>query len=115
MRTKVEAIKNEKDFDNAFSMGRRHSEKCIKALAAKNNLGRPRLAIIVKKKFGKATERNKIRRRIKEAFKRETEKLGEGRGLDIVIFPDITAKNASFLEIEQAIARIFNKQDLNNP
>ena len=62
----------------------------------------PRLGMVVTRKVGSAVERNRIKRKIREAFRKMAHSLPAA---DIVIRPNATCKTAP----EEAIARSLGK------
>ncbi|MFC1767133.1 ribonuclease P protein component [Candidatus Margulisiibacteriota bacterium] len=112
MKRKLETLKKNEDFKKLLSGGKRYSDKYLRAVVEKSETGKMRIGVAVKKNFGTAVARNRVRRQIKEAF-RVGASSGAGRaGADIVVFPGIEAKNAGFLEIKRAINRILSRAGL---
>jgi len=62
----------------------------------------PRLGIVVTRKYGSAVERNRIKRKIREAFRKTAYRLP---AVDLVIKPNATCKEAP----EEEIIRSFEK------
>jgi ribonuclease P protein component len=61
---------------------------------------RPRLGISVSKRVGGSVTRNRVRRRLREIFRRSRELFGEGAG-DLVVNARPSASNATFDELAQ--------------
>ncbi len=62
-----------------------------------NTFGHPRLGVTVTKKVGKANERNKLRRWVKETFRRSRAELGFDRlALDMVVNVKPSASETSY-------------------
>ena len=62
----------------------------------------PRLGIVVTRKYGSAVERNRIKRKIREAFRKTAYRLP---AVDLVVRPKATCKEAP----EEEIIRSFEK------
>ncbi len=62
----------------------------------------PRLGIVVTRKYGSAVERNRIKRKIREAFRKTAHRLP---AVDLVIKPNATCKEVP----EEEIIRSFGK------
>ena len=67
---KKERLRLRRDFDKVFKEGRMVQNDYLVMLYRKNGLGHIRIGIIVKRKFGKAHKRNKIKRWIREIYRR---------------------------------------------
>ena len=58
-----------RDFDRVFAAGRRFKLKGLTILRAENELDHPRLGISIGRRLGSAPERNRMKRRLREAFR----------------------------------------------
>jgi ribonuclease P protein component len=67
----------------------------------------PRLGVTASRAFGGAVVRNRIKRRLREAFRMH--RSGLAPHWDIVINPRRAAIGASFAEIEQALMKVIGK------
>ncbi len=84
----METLKN-KDILEILRKGKSFKTKNLIVLFRKNNLGKPRFAFVISKRFSKkAVDRNKAKRIIKEAIRLYGETL-KNMGYDIVIIPKI--------------------------
>jgi ribonuclease P protein component len=54
-------------------------------VAVENDRGHHRLGLTVSRKVGRAADRNRVKRLLRESFRRST--LGGARGFDLVIVP----------------------------
>lgn len=61
--------------------------------------GSPRLAVIAKKAFGLAVERNKVRRRLRELFRKTKPWFKAGFDIIVVVHPEL--KELSFQQMAQ--------------
>ncbi|MCR4430274.1 MAG: ribonuclease P protein component [Tepidanaerobacteraceae bacterium] len=71
------------EFKNVYRAGRRFSCPYFNIYIKKNNLEATRLGVSISRKIGKSVVRNRIKRRIKEAFRRNMNSIK--KGFDIVI------------------------------
>jgi ribonuclease P protein component len=99
-------LKRPEEFKRVFSSTRRSSDNTFLFLAKSNNFDLARLGLAVPKKhIHSAVERNRLKRIIRESFRKKQEKL---KGNDIVVVvrnkPDINQKN-----IESILARHWDK------
>lgn len=77
------------------------ANSCLVLYARKNRTGTNRVGITVSKKLGKAVVRNRVRRRIREAYR-----LNEGQflpGWDIVIVARSRAVEVNFQKLTQSL------------
>ncbi|MGJ8454577.1 ribonuclease P protein component [Pseudothermotoga sp. U03pept] len=80
-----ERLRLRRDFDRVFRDGKVFQSDLLTVMYVKNGLTYNRIAVVVRKKFGKAHDRNKIRRWLKEAYRHMKSDIA--KGYDIVIFP----------------------------
>ena len=76
------------EFRRVFARPRVFRDRYFRVLCRRNDLDRARLGLAVSKKnCPRATGRNRLKRVIRESFRRHQETLGEAPGLDIVVLP----------------------------
>jgi len=63
----------------------------------------PRIGIVIPRQWGNAVERNRMKRRLREAFRRNR---GCFTGIDLLVQPKETCKRLSVVEVEQALLGI---------
>lgn len=106
------SIKENRDFSYLYRRGTFVSSDCLILYFRKNRFQVNRLGITVSKKVGKAVVRNKVRRRIKEYYRKI-----EGRlpvSYDFVIVARNSAKDADFKKISSALGFLLRKAGLLN-
>lgn len=122
-----ERIKRQDDFSNVFKNGKRFKLPGLTIICVSNGLEWHRIGIGVGRKFGKAVQRNRAKRVLREFYRRNKEmfnrllwlqsKTADGRiitdrtiGYDIVFLPykDFFTYNLSFYQIvlQKKIAEI---------
>jgi len=67
----------------------------------------PRVGLTVGKVLGKAHERNRIKRRMREALRRHVELLPEG--CDLILHPRRVVLTVDFRKLEAEVARILQQ------
>lgn len=81
----------------------------------KNNLEKTRLGVSISRKIGKSVVRNRIKRRIKEAFRRNIKNIKTGFDVVISVKPEMV--NMDYKSIKKEIkkmlerGRIWNDKD----
>jgi ribonuclease P protein component len=81
------------------------SVRSAKPLAQRDPLQGPRLGLTTPRAFGGSVLRNRIKRRLREAFRMH--RSGLAPHWDIVINPRRAAIDASFTDIEQALMKVI--------
>ena len=107
---KTVSLKRNEDFQYVFKRGKTKGSGILVAFVVPNDMGLNRLGVTVSKKMGKAVMRNRLRRRIKEAFRAFEESLTAGH--DIVILPKPELAKASFAELQKTLKYLMKKQGL---
>ena len=101
------------DYQRAYAAGRkRQSASMSWFLAPQNASGTaqtsmPRVGITAGKVLGKAHERNRIKRRIREALRRHAEALPQG--YDLIFHPRRILLTIEFAKLEGEIVRILHQ------
>ena len=102
-------VKRSQDFDNIIRKKQSFANRQFVIYYQKNNLDHMRLGISVSKKLGKAFERNKIKRYVRESFKTRKDFL---KNYDIIIIVRPAAKGLSFLEFGSSIDHVLKRSKL---
>ncbi|NPA40224.1 MAG: ribonuclease P protein component [Thermodesulfobacteria bacterium] len=102
--SKKERLRKAKEFERVFKEGKKiWVDKLVLIIYAPNDLGLRRLGIIVSKKVGKAVKRNKLKRWIREVFRRNKEWFPESS--DIIIIPHPSLLEKSYHELLEGIKK----------
>lgn len=75
------------EFDRVYRRGRSNGDRYLVLYSFAGGGGAPRLGLSVPRKVGAATERNLVKRLLREAFAAQREALAEGCDLVIVARP----------------------------
>ena len=101
-------LRKHADFDQVYRNGRRlFSAHMTVFFLRRGDPGPARVGFTVTRALGKAVERNRIRRRLREAARLHLDRVGNAA--DVVIHPKKSALAASFAELREEIARAFEK------
>lgn len=109
MSTVFERLKGEKNFQHVRRAGRAWRGQYAKVTVANNELGVPRIGIVVSRKVSnKAVVRNKLRRRIKAVLGGESQWF-TGRAVDVVVLVLSQAAEVSYQELKQDLKTVLEK------
>lgn len=97
-------LRNNRDFRNVYDRGKSFANRYLVMFYIKNKMNVNRVGFSVTKKLGKAVTRNKVKRRMKESYRKNSHKFKEG--YDIVFLARGRASEASYGEIEKAILHL---------
>ncbi len=104
MLSREERITREQEIKKVFSEGEKYSDgRLLVAYIIREEGKKSRAAFVVGQKIGGAVKRNRVRRRLREAFR----KTARQSGFDAVFVPRLSAKEASFAEIVEAMEKIL--------
>jgi len=108
MLPKENRLKKNKDFKKVFKDGKGFKEDFLVLKKAKNNLKISRFGFAVSKTFfKKATLRNKIKRRLREAVRIRLDEIKKGIDAAIIAGPGLETKD--FREIKEIVNKLFKK------
>lgn len=95
------------DFLRAMAQGRRLHTRHFGITLAPGPAGRPRLGLVVTKRFGKAVKRNRIRRLLREFFRRHK---GELPPEDLIIMAKKGAGTLTYHQVQEELSRVLFTQ-----
>jgi ribonuclease P protein component len=107
---KENRLRNNRDFRIVYDKGKSFANRYLVLFIKKNSFNYNRVGFAVTKKLGKAVVRNKVKRRMREAYKLNSEEVKQG--YDIIFLSRISAKEASFSELKKAEAHLLKKAGL---
>jgi ribonuclease P protein component len=108
MLPKINRIRKKRDFEIIFKKGEGIKNSLLILKVYKNNFDQNRFGFVVSQKVSKkATERNKIRRRMSEIIKSELKDMKSGLDLVFVSLPSLNKKD--FLETKKAVDDLLTK------
>lgn len=112
--SKKERLRKNKEFEKVFKNGKKlWIDSILLIMYTPNELNYRRLGIVVSKKIKKATQRNKIKRWIRELFRRNKDWFPEN--CDIIIIPHpnlLNLKYKEFLEIVKEKLLSLRKKEI---
>lgn len=95
-------------FRRVYDEGQRRSAPLCTIFFSPNGLTQTRLGITTPRAVGNAVERNRVRRRLREIFRRN--RAGLPRGWDVVLNPRSKVLEAPFATLEREVLRLFPRQ-----
>lgn len=95
------------EFETAFKRGTRINERYLSAVVVANPLGHPRLGLaIAKKSVALATQRNRIKRAVRESFRARQLQLPP---VDVVLVSRPGCAQASAADLSRSLERLWNR------
>ncbi|WP_449036320.1 ribonuclease P protein component [Peptostreptococcus stomatis] len=107
----TDGIKKDSDFRKVYQRGKSLADRNLVIYTMKNKSDKSRIGISISKKVGKAHERNRIRRYIKEAYRLNIDDKVLG-GYDLVFIARINAADKDYKELERSLKYICKKANI---
>lgn len=102
----MDSLKKNRDFQNVYKNGISYANKYLVMYVLENGLESNRIGISVSKKVGNSVVRHHLTRLVRESYRLHEEMFNSS--LDIVVIARMTAKDASYHEIESALLHLGN-------
>jgi len=96
------------EFRRVYDEGQRRSASLCTVFLWPNGLPVSRLGITTPARLGKAVQRNRLRRRVREVFRLNRENVPGG--WDILVNPREAAGKVSFVTLQRELLRLFPQQ-----
>ncbi len=103
----TDTIKNNFYFRRLYSKGESKVSPYLAVYAMKRKYGNRRLGITVSTKVGCAVIRNRVRRRIREAFRLNESRFIES--VDIIIVARVRASVATYAQLEKSLLTLADE------
>lgn len=104
-------LRKHADYQSVYGQSRRHSSATMsyfyRVRGAEHAAAPARVGLTTGRVLGKAVERNRIRRRMREAVRRHLSTLPNG--VDVVLHPRKTVLEMEFSRLEEEVGRVFAK------
>ena len=107
----TDGIKKDSDFRKVYQRGKSLADRNLVIYTMKNKSDKSRIGISISKKVGKAHERNRIRRYIKEAYRLNIDDKVLG-GYDLVFIARINAADKDYKGLERSLKYICKKANI---
>jgi len=110
--TPLERIRKKNDFSSLYREGSRFRGRHFSLVFRGNELGYSRLAVVASRKVGSAVVRNRVKRRLRELFRRNKELLREP--IDLIVIARPESGEAPWAEVKESyissLTTIFRKR-----
>ncbi len=106
----ADSLRRGPEFQRAWDSGKSWSHSLLVLRVSANGIDRNRFGFIVGKKIGKAVERNRVKRVMREAVRLRQETLP--KGWDIIVIARSGARQASFREVDAALVSLLERAHL---
>jgi ribonuclease P protein component len=103
-------LRRNSDFQQVRQNGKFYASPLMVLAFLRNELNHSRFGFVVNKRLGKAVQRNKIKRRMREATRLRIPQIQPG--FDLVFIARQPICQASYAEIEQSLERLLKKSGL---
>jgi len=104
-------IKKNSEFRRIYSKGKSAATPLLVLYVRRGpNRDGCRLGITVSTKLGKAVVRNRIRRRFREIFRLNKDKMK--KGFDVIVVARVRSRNARYDELERDFLKLASKLEL---
>jgi ribonuclease P protein component len=103
-------LRRNNDFSKVRHVGKSYASPYLVLAFLRNNLLHSRFGFVVSKRLGKATTRNKIKRRIREAARLRLQYIRPG--FDIVFIARQRAGSATYQELAASVEHLAKTADL---
>ena len=107
---KEERLRKSSGFHSVYARGKAFRSQPISLHVLENGMGRNRVGFSISVRTGKAVERSRVRRLLREAYRLNKGKLK--RGLDMVIVAKAGAAQLSFHQAEEILLMLFREANL---
>ena len=98
------SIKHNYEFRRIYGKGKSASSPLMAVYCRRNRIGGGRYGFTVGSRIGKAVVRNRVRRRLKEIYRTNEEKLKSG--YDIIVVARARAVQAGYSDLEKDYLRL---------
>lgn len=106
----TKGLQKDRDFRKVYRHRNSMANRLLIIYIRENQQAYNRVGFTVSKKVGKATVRNRVKRRMKESYRKNHHQIKIG--YDVVFIARDTAANSSMAEIESAMMHLLRKKKM---
>ena len=103
-------LKKNSDFRRLYAKGKSAVNPYMAVYCRRNRTGLNRLGYTVSVKLGGAVVRNRVRRRLREIYRLNEDRLAAG--CDVVVVARVRAASSDYHRLEKSFLRLAGKLDL---
>ena len=103
-------LKKNHEFRRLYSKGKSAASRCVVVYCRRYRKTGNRLGVTVSTKIGGAVQRNRVRRRLKEIYRLNEDKLIQG--YDIVIVARVQSRYVEYYELESSVLAMLKKLNI---
>ena len=100
------------DFQRIRRQGKSFAQPLLVIAVLSNGLDHSRFGFVVGRRIGKAVDRNRIKRRMRESVRVRVQRDRIGEGWDVVLIARRPMRNASFHQVDEAIGLLLRRAGL---
>jgi ribonuclease P protein component len=101
-RRTIGRLTRTEEFRRVYRDGVRRASALVVVHSSPNGLTLVRLGVSVGRRFGRAVQRNRLRRRLREAVRWHRPRMQ--RGVDLVVVPRAAAADAAYAELRDGVS-----------
>ncbi len=103
-------LRKRREFSYTYKSGKSLANSCLVLVYRKNRLDVSRVGFSISKKFGNAVHRNKIKRRLREIYRKRIDEIKTG--YDLIFVVRVGAREASFAKLENRMENLLKRAGL---
>ena len=107
---KIVSIKENHVFRRLYAKGKSAATSALVLYVRRNGRKENRLGLTVSTKVGKAVVRNRVRRRLREIYRLNEERLRNG--CDVVVVARVRAASSDYHQLEKSFLKLADKLEL---
>lgn len=99
------SLRKNTDFQRVYKKSKAFYNRDFTILVKNNGLKGPRFGFSISKKVGKANQRNKLKRRLRDIVRNDYSSINN---VDIIIIPKRHTVNFTYAQLKSSLNHIFN-------
>lgn len=106
----LDTIKKSREFSKVYKKGKSRANPLLVLYVLRNGRDFNRIGISVNKKVGKSVVRNRVKRLVKEAYRKYSEEVYDG--YDLVFLARPQAAESGYYDIEKYVMDLLKRHNL---